>query len=110
MTEREDKIVEDIQGLAKSANDWQRIRTSIPGIFVVRLPGKAMRVMLMFSPVDESGNATKRRGFYFADMTAVQAARRAFPDERLEALVSAIQVINGPLRRSLEDVNRTLEI
>ncbi len=104
MDDRTEKLVEDIKRIMKNAGDWERKRTSIPGIFLVRMPDKEFRVMLMFSPIDEAGNPRKRRGLFFGVMDTVEAARRAFPDERLDALVAAVQKINGsPGRRPAGD-------
>ncbi len=107
MDDRTEKLAEDIKRTMKNAGDWERKRTSIPGIFIVRMPDKEFRVMLMFSPIDEAGNPRKRRGLFFGVMDTVEAARKAFPDERLDALVAAVQKINGspgPKRASDGDV------
>ncbi len=99
MDDRTEKLAEDIKKVMENAGDWERKRTSIPGIFLVRMPDKEFRVMLMFSPIDEAGNPRKRRGLFFGVMETVEAARRAFRDERLDALVTAVQKINGSLGR-----------
>src|SRR3972149_6923697 len=74
------KLAEDIRTRMERAEDWERIPTSIPGIFMVHMPDKELRVMLMFNPTDDAGNPTKRKGFYFGDRATVEAARQARTD------------------------------
>ncbi|HLB67102.1 MAG TPA: hypothetical protein VJN63_01275 [Thermoplasmata archaeon] len=98
------KLAEDIRTRMERAEDWEKVPTSIPGIFMVHMPDKELRVMLMFNPTDETGNPTKRKGFYFGDPGTVEAARKAFTDGRLEDLLAALSSVNGaPQRRPAGD-------
>jgi len=110
MPEKVARLFEDIKSMMKDASEWTRRKTTIPGIFVVRMPGTKLRVMLLFSPTDEAGNPRKRGGLFFADMDTVQQARRAFPDERLDALIAAVQQVNGPRSRDSQGEGEVLEI
>ncbi len=110
MPEKVDQLVENIQSMMKGAGDWERRKTSIPGMFIVRMPGKKLRVMLMFCPIDENGTPLKRKGLYFAEIDTVQQARRAFPDERLDALVAAVQQVNGPSSKGDGGMGEVLEL
>ena len=104
MVDKVTKLSEDIRGRMEEAGEWEKIPTSIPGIFMVHMPGKELRVMLMFNPTDEEGNPTKRKGFYFGDSDTAEAARKAFADGRLEDLLKALSLVNGPpQRRGVED-------
>jgi hypothetical protein len=93
------KLAEDIRTRMERAEDWEKVPTSIPGIFMVHMPGPDLRVMLMFNPTDDTGNPTKRKGFYFGDPGTAEAARTAFTDGRLEDLLGALSVVNGPPQR-----------
>lgn len=95
MDERVKKVELDIRKIMKNAREWEMKKTSIPGIFLVRLPSKEFRVKLVFNPIDEAGNPRKRKGFYFGDIETVKSARAAFLDDRLESLVTAIESITG---------------
>lgn len=110
MSEKVARLVEEIKSMMEGATDWTRRKTTIPGIFLVRAPGKQLRVMLMFSPTDQAGNPRKRRGLFFSDLETVLEARRAFPDERLDALVAAVQKVNGPTAKSVGGEGEVLEI
>jgi hypothetical protein len=93
MDEKVAKLEQEIRKMMKDAPEWEMRKTSIPGIFVVRLPSKEFNVKLVFNPVDKDGNPRKRKGFYFNDIESVKSARAAFLDDRLESLVKAIESI-----------------
>jgi hypothetical protein len=49
----------------KDGKDWERKATSIPGVFLLRLPAFRSRtssVAIEINPVDSAGAATKKRG------------------------------------------------
>ena len=103
MPDKVGKLVEDITRVMEHAEDWENKKTNIPGIFLVKMPDKALRVMLMFNPLDESGTPTKRKGFYFGNAETVKAARIAFPDKKLDDLVSAVEKLNSANVRGRRD-------
>ena len=104
MVDKVTKLAEDIRTRMERAEDWEKVPTSIPGIFMVHMPDKELRVMLMFNPTDDAGNPTKRKGFYFGDPGTVEAARKAFTDGRLDDLLAALSSVNGaPQRRPAEE-------
>lgn len=98
MVDKVAKLTEEIKSRMERAGDWEKVATSIPGIFMVRMPDKPFRVMLMFNPTDETGSPTKRKGFYFGDAATVDAARVAFADVRLGDLVAAVSRVSGTPR------------
>jgi len=104
MVDKVAKLAEDVRTRMENAGEWEKVPTSIPGIFMVHMPDKELRVMLMFNPTDDAGNPTKRKGFYFGDPGTVEAARKAFTDGRLDDLLAALSTVNGaPQRRPAED-------
>ncbi len=106
MVDKVTKLAEGIRTRMESAAEWEKVPTSIPGIFMVRMPDKELRVMLMFNPTDEVGNPTKRKGFYFGETETVEATRKAFADERLGDLAAAVSRVGGaPRRRAPEEGN-----
>lgn len=94
MPNKVDQIADGIRKAFEHADEWEKKRTSIPGIFIVRMPEKELRVMLMFNPPDADGNPTKKKGLYFADEETVEAGKVAFPDPALSQLVKAIGRVN----------------
>ena len=107
MVERHAKIAENIRRTMEHAEDWEKKKTSIPGIFLVKMPDKQLRIMLVFNPPDAAGNPLKKKGLFFADMNTVASAREAFPDKRLDDLVAAVEKINvasGPKVSADEEI------
>lgn len=110
MPDKTAKMAEDLQKAMVHADDWEKRKTSIPGIFLVKMPDKELRVRLEFNPPDDAGNPTKRKGLYFDDAETVQAARKAFSDGRLEDLVTAVQKLNGTTKRKPAGDEEVFEI
>ncbi len=49
----------------KSGKDWERKATSVPGVFILKMPpyrGAPTRLAVELNPVDEAGRPTKKRG------------------------------------------------
>jgi len=58
----EDKLT----SFLKKGSDWARMKTTVPGIFVLKLPvykGLPAKLAIELNPVDESGSSTKKRGW-----------------------------------------------
>jgi hypothetical protein len=94
MSEKAVELAKSIESTLSRAAEWEKKRTSIPGVFLVRLPGDKLRVMLEFNPPDSSGSPSKRKGLYFGDRATLAAARLAFPDPRMDDLVAAIESLS----------------
>jgi len=57
----EEKLTEFL----KNGKDWSRMRTSVEGVFVLKLPaykGSPSRLAVELNPVGEDGSPKKRRG------------------------------------------------
>jgi hypothetical protein len=102
MSEKAADLAASIQNALSAAADWEKKKTSIPGIFLVRLPGEKLRVMLEFNPPDDAGDPSKRKGLYFGDRSTLDSARKAFPDPRLDDLVEAVERLSAgaPAKRA----------
>ena len=110
MPSKSEQLAENIKKAMEHADDWEKKKTSIPGIFLVRMPEKDLRVMLMFNPPDDDGNPTKKKGMYFADLETVEAGKRAFPNPNLPALVEAVAKINERSGRKPSDGSDVFEV
>jgi hypothetical protein len=56
-------IEERLVSFLKDARDWERRATSIPGVFLLKLPSSRTReaaVAIEINPVDATGAATKK--------------------------------------------------
>jgi hypothetical protein len=94
MSEKSAELATSIEKTLTGAAEWEKKKTSIPGIYLVRLPGDKLRVMLEFNPPDGAGNPSKRKGLYFGERATIEAARKAFPDPRLDDLIEAVEALS----------------
>ena len=110
MANKVDQLTDGIRKAMEHADDWERRRTSIPGIFLVRMPEKDLKVMLMFNPPDSEGNPTRKKGLFFADQETVDAAKEAFPNPNLAALIEAVGRVNERAGRKRSDESEIFEV
>jgi hypothetical protein len=110
MPSKAEQLAERIRKTMENAEDWEKVKTQIPGIFMVKAPDKSLRVMVVFNPPDEAGNPTKKKGLFFSTMDWVEAARVAFGNKDLDKLVEAIQKVNGPAGRKTVDEGEVFHI
>lgn len=88
---------EKLAGFLKTGKDWERLRTSVPGVFVLKLPpyrGAATRLVVEVNPVDEAGSPTKRRGLVLRSAAELEEFQKIFRDEKLSKLLSLVDSVN----------------
>lgn len=102
---------EKLANFLRTGKDWARLVTSIPGVFVLKLPQykrSPTRLTVELNPVDESGRPTKRRGLVVRSMAELEAYKDAFQYEKLAKLLTMLEAINPQVeavkRRRGEDV------
>jgi hypothetical protein len=101
-----------LREILEKARGWQRVPVkSSPGIFVIKAPGTKRNppsLLIELNPVDENNMPTKRRGLYIRTRRDLEEYRRLINDRNLDALVSALEEVNG--RREEEGEAEDLEI
>ena len=88
---------EKLADLLKTGKDWSRIRTSVPSVFVVKLPpyrSSPARLVVELNPVDENGTPKKRRGLILRSTAELEEFKELFSDEKLPKLLSMIDSVN----------------
>ena len=88
---------EKLADFLKTGKDWSRIRTSVPGVFVVKLPpyrSSPARLTVELNPVDEAGTPKKRRGLVLRSTSELEEFKELFSDEKLPKLLSMIDALN----------------
>jgi hypothetical protein len=102
---------EKLADFLKIGKDWSRMRTSVPSVFVVKLPpyrSSPARLVVELNPVDESGTPKKRRGLILRSAAELEEFKVLFSDEKLPKLLSMIDSVNpkfeGGKRRKEEGV------
>jgi len=89
----EEKLIQFL----KSGRDWERRPTTIPGIFILRLPADGRRsasLAVELNPVDELGKPTKKRGLVLRSSGELEEFRKLINDEKLTILMGKIEEVN----------------
>ena len=88
---------EKLTDFLKTGKDWSRIRTSVAGVFVLKLPpyrSSPARLVVELNPVDETGNPKKRRGLVLRSSAELEEFKELFREEKLPKLLSMIDSVN----------------
>ena len=86
----------------KEGKDWERKATSIPGIFLLRLPGlrsTAPSLAIEINPVDSSGSATKKRGVVIRSSYELAQINKLLSNPKLPQLAKSMDEINPEVKR-----------
>lgn len=104
---------ESLKSFLKGGKDWERKRTTVPGIFVLKLPtyrGSPPRLAVEVNPVDEEGKPTKRRGLVLRSPDEFETFRRLVNEEKLGELLGVVGRVNPPKEKKAREGEEVLEI
>jgi hypothetical protein len=90
-------LSEKLADFLKTGKDWTRIRTSVPSVFVMKLPpyrGSPARLVVELNPVDEGGTPKKRRGLILRSASELEEFKELLVDEKLPKLLGMIDSVN----------------
>jgi hypothetical protein len=88
---------EKLMEFLKGGRGWERRATSVPGVFILKLPADGRRpasLAVELNPVDDLGRPTKRRGLVLRDGEELEAFRKLINDEKLTILMARIGEVN----------------
>ena len=87
----------------KEGKDWERKATSIPGIFLLRLPSglrsTAPSLAIEINPVDASGSATKKRGVVIRSDSELAQINKLLSNPKLPQLAKSMDEVNPEVKR-----------
>jgi hypothetical protein len=89
----EEKLAEFL----KTGKDWSRLRTTVQGVFVLKLPaykGSPSRLAVELNPVGEDGSPKKRRGLVLRSAAELEEYKELFQYEKLSKLIGILEKIN----------------
>ncbi|HXG06191.1 MAG TPA: hypothetical protein VNI77_02560 [Nitrososphaera sp.] len=81
----------------KNGKDWERKATSIPGVFLLKLPqfkGRAPSLAIEVNPVDASGAMTKKRGVVIRSASELEEITKLLVNPKIEQLARSIDEVN----------------
>jgi hypothetical protein len=88
---------EKLTDFLKTGKEWTRMRTSIPGVFVLKLPpykSSPTRLVVELNPVDETGRPKKRRGLVLRFSSELEDYKELFQYEKLSKLLGILDSVN----------------
>jgi len=88
---------EKISDFLRTGKDWSRLRTSVAGVFVLKLPAyrsSPTRLAVELNPVDDLGNPKKRRGIVLRSTAELEDFKKIIQDEKLSRLLEIIDKVN----------------
>ncbi|MEM1731267.1 MAG: hypothetical protein QXY26_09105 [Ignisphaera sp.] len=90
-------LEEKLRDFLKNGKDWERRATTVPGVFILRIPSDGKRpssLAVEVNPVDDSGRPTKKRGLILRSSEELREFRELINDEKLPELMAKIDIVN----------------
>jgi len=90
-------LSEKLTEFLKTGKDWSRLATTVPGVFVLKLPayrGSPSRLAVELNPVDETGKPKKRRGLVLRSTAELEEFRELLMNEKLTKLMGMLDSVN----------------
>ena len=97
----------------KSGEDWERKPTSVPGVFVLKMPpfkGSPARLAVELNPTDDAGRPTRKRGVLLRSSTELAEYKKLIQDERLASLLKSVDSLSPKPAKKEEREPEIIEI
>lgn len=90
-----------IKDALKDVKPWQRVPTSVEGVFLVKTPANDDRetIMVEINPVNERGTSMKRKGLFLKSTVEFEGFRGIFENDKVMELLSAIEDTAGGIKK-----------
>ena len=92
---------EKLTNFLKTGKDWSRLKTTVPGVFVLKLPtykSAPTRLAVEVNPVDEMGRPTKRRGLVLRSSVEMEEFQNLMQHEKMPKLLEMIDSVNPEIK------------
>ncbi|MGV9173752.1 MAG: hypothetical protein ACOC44_14260 [Promethearchaeia archaeon] len=90
-------IQDQLKDHLKTAKDWEKMETPIPGVFVVKVPATKTRPALLFleiNPLKENGRPMKRKGLFVKNKEMLISFTEALTDDKVFKLIQELDSVN----------------
>jgi hypothetical protein len=90
-------VDERLTQFLEEARDWEKRATSIPGLFLLKLPGlkgNPPSIAIEINPVDASGLPTKKRGVVIRSAAELEWIRDISSNSKAAELVQRMDKVN----------------
>jgi len=93
---------EKLHEFLSSGKDWGKVKTTIPGVFIQKLPaykGQMPRLAIEINPVDAFGAPTKRKGLLIRDVSEYEEFKEILSNEKMETVFEMLDKVNPPTQK-----------
>lgn len=105
----EEKLAEFLE----TGKDWAKVKTTVPGVFVMKMPGSKSRsanLSVEINPVDAGGSPTKRRGLIIRTLEEYEEFKAILANEKVESLLEMLEEVNPDTGRSGKQSKDVIEL
>ena len=90
-----------IKDALKDVKPWQRVPTSVDGVFLVKTPANDNRetIMVEINPLNERGTSMKRKGLFLKSTLEFEGFGGIFKNDKVLDLLDAIEGIAGGAKK-----------
>ena len=104
---------EKLSGFLEEGADWAKVKTTVPGVFVMKMPGNKSRapsLAVELNPVDAGGSPTKRRGLIIRTVDELLEFKDMITNEKVETLLEMLEDVNPDTGKSGKRSKEVIEI
>ncbi|NPD87244.1 MAG: hypothetical protein HGN29_00880 [Asgard group archaeon] len=103
-------LVERLKKYGKDMSDWERMRTSVTGVSIVKLPSKSedLNFGLELLPVKEDGIPVKKKGLFITSTDQWEAFKELFNSSKAFDLITTISELKK--ERAVEPAEESEEV
>ena len=90
-----------LDSFLKTGQDWGRLKTSIPGIFILKMPpykSSPARIAVEVNPVDSSGRPSKKMGLILRFKNELEQYKELVQFDKLDSLLDRVERVNPSTR------------
>ena len=90
-------IDERLSQFLREGKNWERKATSIPGVFLIKLPEYKSRppyIAMEINPVDSTGAATKKRGILIKSSSELEKISNILTNAKIVQLATSLDEVN----------------
>ncbi|MHA1301685.1 MAG: hypothetical protein ACTSO9_19870 [Candidatus Helarchaeota archaeon] len=91
-------LEDKLEKILEKSKDWTKNKTSIPGLFIVKIPGSKTKPPLLaieLNPADSMGNPKKKRGIYIMGLEEFNVFKDIINNEKTLTLIKTIESIKA---------------
>jgi hypothetical protein len=104
---------ERLEEFLRDGADWERKPTSIPGVYLLKLPvyrGRPATLAIEINPVDSTGSPSKKRGIVVRSEAEIVEINKLLSNAKLSQLAKSLDQVNPQRKRPATDHDDVFEI